>query len=71
MGVALHRIAGVIYTGIHPRDVAALKVIVEECGGKVTNIHGDGQRYDQSIEGAITAHAGYHTELTEIVKKVL
>lgn len=34
-------------------DIAAAKVIVEEAGGKVTNLFGEDQRYDTDIKGQL------------------
>lgn len=52
-------------------DIAAAKVIVEEAGGKVTNIFGENQRYDQSIKGAIISNGMVHDEVISIIKKYL
>jgi len=49
-------------------DVAAVKVIVEEAGGKVTDIFGNEQRYDQDIKGAIISNSVVHDELVNAVK---
>ncbi len=71
MQVATGRIAGQIYMGKSPWDVAALKVIAEESGCLVTDIDGNEQRYDQPIRGAITAHPKYHHELLAALQSVL
>jgi fructose-1,6-bisphosphatase/inositol monophosphatase family enzyme len=52
-------------------DIAAAKVIVEEAGGKVTNLFGDEQRYDTDIDGAIISNGIVHEEVLSIVKKHL
>lgn len=52
-------------------DIAAAKVIVEEAGGKVTNLFGNDQRYDQSIKGAIVSNGIVHDEIISTVKKYL
>lgn len=52
-------------------DIAAVKVIVEEAGGKVTNLFGKEQRYDQSINGAIISNGIVHDVVVEIIKKYL
>lgn len=52
-------------------DVAALKVIVEEAGGKVTNLFGEEERYDQSIHGAIISNKVIHEEIVKLVKENL
>ena len=50
-------------------DIAAVKVIVEEAGGKVTDIFGNEQRYDTDIKGAIVSNGKIHNEVVEIIKK--
>lgn len=47
-------------------DIAAAKVIVEEAGGKVTDMHGNEQRYDQDIRGAIVSNGVVHDRLVSI-----
>jgi fructose-1,6-bisphosphatase/inositol monophosphatase family enzyme len=49
-------------------DTAAAKIIVEEAGGRVTNIYGDEQRYDRDIKGAIISNGVVHDEIIEIIK---
>lgn len=50
-------------------DIAAVKVIVEEAGGKVTNLFGEEQRYDTDIKGAIVSNGLVHEEVIETIKK--
>jgi fructose-1,6-bisphosphatase/inositol monophosphatase family enzyme len=52
-------------------DIAAVKVIVEEAGGTVTDLFGNEQRYDESINGAVVSNGKVHSEVTETVKKYL
>ena len=52
-------------------DIAAVKVIVEEAGGKVSDISGNEQRYDQEINGAIVSNGVVHTELVDTLKEYL
>lgn len=52
-------------------DIAAAKIIVEEAGGKVTNLFGAEQRYDTSIKGAIISNGKVHDEVVFEVKKYL
>ena len=49
-------------------DIAAVKVIVEEAGGKVTDLFGNEQRYDQSIKGALISNGIIHDEVVEVIK---
>ena len=52
-------------------DIAAVKIIVEEAGGKVTDMFGNEQRYDGSINGAIVSNGVVHDEILGIIKKHL
>ncbi len=58
-----------IFTGKGAHDIAALKIIVEEAGGKVTDLAGREQRYDQPINGAIVSNGHLHDQLVELVSK--
>lgn len=63
----------VIFPGtVHKNcDIAAVKIIVEEAGGKVTDIFGNNQRYDESINGAVVSNGIIHEEVIETIKKFL
>lgn len=52
-------------------DIAAVKVIVEEAGGKVTDLFGNEQRYDKSIKGAVISNGKIHREVIELIKRDL
>jgi myo-inositol-1(or 4)-monophosphatase/histidinol-phosphatase len=49
-------------------DMAAIKIIVEEAGGKVTDLLGNEQRYDQPIKGALITNGILHDKLLDLVK---
>ena len=50
-------------------DIAAVKVIVEEAGGIVTNIYGEEQRYDEDINGAIICNKEAYEEVKNIINR--
>ena len=52
-------------------DTAGVKVIVEEAGGTVTDLFGNEQRYDESINGAIISNGKVHNEVIETIKTYL
>lgn len=52
-------------------DIAAAKVIVEEAGGKVTNLFGNEQRYDMDIKGAVISNGIIHQEVIETLQKYI
>ncbi|MDE1827922.1 MAG: hypothetical protein KGH65_02060 [Candidatus Micrarchaeota archaeon] len=65
---------GSIVANIHPAntayDSAALKVIIEEANGKVTDLYGNEQRYDGAIKGCIMSNgSSIHDELVSLLKE--
>jgi fructose-1,6-bisphosphatase/inositol monophosphatase family enzyme len=62
-----------IFTGTEHKhcDIAAVKVIVEEAGGKVTDLFGNEQRYDQSIKGALISNGIVHNEVIDVIKNYI
>lgn len=62
-----------IFTGTEHKhcDIAAVKVIVEEAGGKVTDLFGNEQRYDKSIKGALISNGLVHNEVVDVIKKYI
>jgi len=52
-------------------DAAAVKIIVEEAGGKVTDLFGNEQRYDQDIQGVIVSNGVLHDELVSLSKQMV
>jgi len=60
-----------IYTGSLGKnvDMAAVKIIVEEAGGKVTDLFGNNQRYDQDIKGAIVSNKIVHRTIIDYLEK--
>src|SRR5665213_503488 len=69
--------SGKLEAGVFPgtkgkfMDIAAAKIIVEEAGGKVTNLFGNEQRYDQDIKGAIVSNGICHAQLVEAINKTV
>lgn len=52
-------------------DIAAAKIIVEEAGGKITDLFGNDQKYDSDINGAIISNRKVHNEVINTIKKYL
>ena len=48
-----------------------LDVFVEEAGGKVTDLFGNEQRYDCSINGAVISNSVVHSEVIDVIKNNL
>jgi myo-inositol-1(or 4)-monophosphatase len=66
--VANGKFAGTVFFGPYAHDVAALKIIVEEAGGKVSDLHGDERRYDQEGFGCVISNGILHEEILACVK---
>ncbi len=49
-------------------DVAALKIITEEAGGKVTDLNGEERRYDQDGLGCVVSNGILHNEILACVQ---
>ncbi len=66
--VASGKFIGSIFYGKYAHDVAAVKIITEEAGGKVTDLNGEERRYDKDGVGCIISNGILHKELLEIVQ---
>ncbi len=66
--VANGKFSGTVFFGPHAHDVAALKIITEEAGGKVTDLNGDERRYDQFGLGCVISNGILHGEILECVR---
>jgi fructose-1,6-bisphosphatase/inositol monophosphatase family enzyme len=65
------KMCGGVYVDNKAHDVAALKIIVEEAGGKVTDLNGSDQRYDEDVFGCIFSNGKIHDELVSIAKNTI
>lgn len=54
-----------------PMDGAAVKIIVEEAGGKVTDLYGQEQRYDGPIKGYVASNGKVHDQILEVLAKAM
>jgi len=66
--VANGKFVGGAFYGKYAHDIAALKIITEEAGGKVTDLNGKERRYDEDGLGCIVSNGLLHQELLEIVQ---
>lgn len=66
--VANGKFVGGAFYGKYAHDVAALKIITEEAGGRVTDLNGEKRRYDQDGVGCIVSNGILHEEILECVK---
>lgn len=66
--VANGKFVGGAFYSKYAHDIAALKIITEEAGGKVTDLNGEERRYDQDGLGCIVSNGILHKELLDIVQ---
>jgi len=71
MLVASGEYGGVLFSGTKPWDAAAVKIIVEEAGGKVTDLRGHEQRYDQQINGLVVSNGMLHDQFLQLIDSVM
>jgi len=62
---------GVIFANDSAHDFAALKVIIEEAGGKVTDLWGHEQRYDRPLKGVVASNGHIHKQLISLLNTTL
>lgn len=67
--VASGQYAAVLFNLNYIHDVAAAKIIVDEAGGKTTDLYGNEQRYDQPTHGFIASNGVIHDKLVAFFKK--
>jgi fructose-1,6-bisphosphatase/inositol monophosphatase family enzyme len=66
--VAEGSLDGRVFTHKGAHDMAAIKLIITEAGGKLTDLDGNEQRYDQAINGAVMSNGLIHDELLKLVR---
>ena len=66
--VANGKYVGAVFFKEQGHDVAALKIITEEAGGKVTDLNGEERTNDQDGAGCIVSKSVLHEEILEIVQ---
>lgn len=66
--VANGKYIGAVFYHKYGHDVAALKIITEEAGGKVTDLNGEERRYDGDGLGCIVSNGILHNIILEIVQ---
>ncbi len=69
--VASGKFDAAVFTKQTPWDAAAAALIVEEAGGRVTDVSGLPQRYDRPLRGTIFSNGFLHDEMVEIAARHL
>ena len=68
MQVANGKFVGAVYCKEYAHDIAALKIIIEEAGGKVTDLNGEERRYDNDGLGCIVSNGILHQEILDMIQ---
>ena len=71
--VASGKFSAEVFAGKHPHDGAALKILIDEAGGKMTDLAGNEQRYDipMKMNGYVASNGLCHEELLALVKATM
>lgn len=69
--VAAGELVATIFADNTAHDAAAVKIIVEEANGKVTDIFGNDQRYDKPIRGFIASNGLLHDQLVKLTREFI
>ena len=71
--VASGEFSAEVFAGKHPHDGAALKILIDEAGGKMTDLAGNEQRYDipMKMNGYVASNGLCHEELLALVKATM
>ena len=66
--VANGKFSGAIFMNKHAHDVAAVKILAEEAGGKATDLKGNERRYDTEGLGCVISNGKLHSEILNCIK---
>lgn len=69
--VAMGKFICLVVPKTHAWDCAAVKLLIDEAGGKTTDIYGNEQRYDGPIKGFVASNGIVHDEILAVLKKAL
>lgn len=65
--VAAGQYTATIFNVTKPEDGAAIKVIIEEAGGRVTDLFGNEQRYDGPVKGFLASNGVVHQQILDVL----
>lgn len=66
--VARAKLVGYFEGGVSAHDMAAVQVIIEEAGGKITAQDGSVLDYSKPFKGALVSNGSLHDKLVELIK---
>lgn len=65
--LAAGEFSAVLFGGKDPHDTVASQIIVEEAGGKATDLFGKNSRYDAKVDGQLASNGLVHDEILKII----
>ncbi len=67
--VAAGEFSACIFSGRDPHDTVAIQLLVEEAGGRATDLAGGTvERYDREVNGQVASNGLVHEEILEIIR---
>jgi len=69
--VAAGEFAAIIYPNKKVHDSASVKILVEEAGGKVTDLWGNDQRYDRPTNGIVASNGVMHEKILALIRETV
>lgn len=67
--VAVGEMSAVLFGGRSTYDNIAVRLLVEEAGGRVTNLFGEVEDSTKEVKGQLSSNGLVHDEILEIIKK--
>ena len=67
--VANGKFVASLFYGSHGHDVATIKIITEEAGGKATDLNGDERRYDEKGIGFVASNGVLHEQILNMIAR--
>ena len=67
--VAAGELSACIFGGKGAHDTVAIKLLVEEAGGRATDLFGENTRYDHEVAGQVASNGAVHDEILSIIKE--
>ena len=67
--VAAGEFSAVLFGGKEAHDTVASQIIVEEAGGKATDLFGKNTRYDTKVDGQLASNGLVHEEILRIISE--
>ncbi len=67
--VAAGELSATLYGSTSSHDTVAIKIIVEEAGGKATDLFGENGRSDRDVKGQLATNGLVHDEILAVIAK--